>query len=75
MDIYSPLANRLGISKIKIELDDLSMKYLMPDVYKSLRQEVHTLRPGKEAFYGEGEKKKLPCIWKITILMQWLREE
>lgn len=57
MDIYSPLANRLGISKIKIELDDLSMRYLLPDVYKSLRQEVHTLRPGKEAFMEKVKKE------------------
>ncbi len=32
MDIYAPIAHRLGISKIKVELDDLSMKYLMPDL-------------------------------------------
>lgn len=57
MDIYSPLANRLGISKIKIELDDLSMRYLLSDVYKSLRQEVHTLRPGKEAFMEKVKKE------------------
>ena len=33
LDIYSPIASRLGISKIKVELDDLSLKYLKPDVY------------------------------------------
>ncbi len=36
MDIYAPIANRLGISKIKIELDDLSIKFLEPDIYKEL---------------------------------------
>ena len=33
MDIYAPIADRLGISKIKVELDDLALKYLEPDKY------------------------------------------
>ncbi len=57
MTSLKPLPNSLGISKIKIELDDLSMRYLLPDVYKSLRQEVHTLRPGKEAFMEKVKKE------------------
>lgn len=40
MDIYAPLAQRLGISKIKIELDDLSLQYLEPVVYKDLKEKV-----------------------------------
>lgn len=36
LDIYSPLANRMGIYKIKVELDDLSLKYLKPDIYKQI---------------------------------------
>jgi len=40
MDIYSPLAQRLGISKVKIELDDLSLKYLEPDAYLDLVEQV-----------------------------------
>ena len=36
MDIYAPIAQRLGISKIKIELDDLSLKYLEPEAYYDL---------------------------------------
>lgn len=50
MEIYAPLAHRLGISKIKVELDDLSMKYIMPDVYNDLVAQVNLNRPGREAF-------------------------
>ena len=50
MDIYAPIAHRLGISKIKIELDDLSMQYLYPDVYKSLSEEVSTRLSSGEEF-------------------------
>ncbi len=40
MEIYAPLAQRLGISKVKIELDDLSLKYLEPDAYYDLVEKV-----------------------------------
>ena len=45
MDIYAPSAQRLGISKIKIELDDLSLKYLEPESYYELVEKV-ALRKG-----------------------------
>ena len=50
MEIYSPLAHRLGISKIKKELDDLSLKYLKPDVYKQLSEDIKATRAEREAF-------------------------
>lgn len=42
MDIYAPIAQRLGISKIKIELDDLSLKYLEPEIYKDLTDKINS---------------------------------
>ncbi len=40
MDIYAPIAQRLGISKIKIELEDLSLKYLEPEAYYDLVEKI-----------------------------------
>ena len=40
MEIYAPLAQRLGISKIKIELDDLSLKYLKSEAYYDLVEKI-----------------------------------
>ena len=50
LDIYSPLAQRLGISKIKTELDDLALKYLEPEVYKELSEGIKATRAEREAF-------------------------
>ena len=50
MDIYAPIAMRLGISKIKVELDDLSLKYLKPDVYYDLVEKVALRKSAREAF-------------------------
>ncbi len=50
MEIYAPIAQRLGISKIKIELDDLSLKYLKPDVYYDLKQNIALRKTAREAF-------------------------
>lgn len=40
MEIYAPLAQRLGISKVKIELEDLSLKYLEPEAYYDLVEKI-----------------------------------
>ena len=50
MDIYAPLADRLGISKIKIELDDLCLKYLEPLVYEELTESLNIRKESREAF-------------------------
>ena len=53
MDIYSPIAHRLGISKVKVELDDLSLKYLEPEVYNDLSEKLDSLRVERETFIKE----------------------
>ena len=50
MDIYAPIAHRLGISKIKVELDDLSLKYLKPDVYQELSTAIASRKSEREKF-------------------------
>lgn len=50
MDIYAPIADRLGISKIKTELDDLSLKYLEPEVYYDLAEKIALRKGTREAF-------------------------
>ncbi len=50
MDIYAPIAHRLGISKIKVELDDLSLKYLEPEVYYDLAEKISLRKDAREAF-------------------------
>jgi GTP pyrophosphokinase len=50
MDIYAPIAHRLGISKIKVELDDLSLKYLEPEVYNDLASKIALQKDEREAF-------------------------
>ncbi|SEK29156.1 MULTISPECIES: RelA/SpoT family protein [unclassified Butyrivibrio] len=53
LDIYSPIAGRLGISKIKIELDDLSLKYLEPDIYYDLVKRVAQRKIEREKYVDE----------------------
>jgi GTP diphosphokinase / guanosine-3',5'-bis(diphosphate) 3'-diphosphatase len=50
MDIYAPLAGRLGMSKIKNELEDLAFQYLEPEVYKELTARVEEKRAWALAF-------------------------
>ncbi len=53
MDIYSPIAQRLGISKIKIELDDLCLKYLEPEAYYDLVEKVAVRKSAREEYIQE----------------------
>ena len=48
LDIFAPLANRLGVGKIKAELEDLSLKYLHPDKYYEIAQLVSQKKAERE---------------------------
>ncbi len=51
-EIYCPIAQRLGISRIKIELDDLSLKYLNPEAYYDLVEKVAVRKEIREEYIG-----------------------
>jgi guanosine-3',5'-bis(diphosphate) 3'-pyrophosphohydrolase len=48
LDIFAPLANRLGIGKIKVELEDLALRYLYPDKYYEIAQLVSQKKAERE---------------------------
>lgn len=53
LEIFAPLAHRLGISAIKWELEDLAFRYMEPEVYYDLQQQVKVRRSEREAMVNE----------------------
>ena len=52
LDIYAPLANRLGIGQLKWELEDLALRYLEPETYRELARLVEDRRTDRERYIG-----------------------
>ena len=50
MDIYAPLANRLGLYWLKVRLEDLSLRYMKPDVYRQIRDGVEQHQMAGQAY-------------------------
>src|SRR3972149_2797231 len=48
LDIFAPLANRLGIWQIKWELEDLAFRYVNPEKYKEIAEQLAERRPDRE---------------------------
>ena len=55
MDIYAPIANRLGISWVKVELEDLSFRYLYSELYFDLAKKISLKKQEREAFVEEAK--------------------
>ncbi len=53
LDVYAPIAHRLGMSKVRSELEELAFQYLDPDAFKRLKEEVEKRRISEEAFLEE----------------------
>ncbi len=53
LEIFAPLASRLGISKIKVELDNLALQYLQPEDYNKLVREIDMKKEAREDYIGE----------------------
>jgi GTP pyrophosphokinase len=53
LDIYAPLANRLGVWEIKWELEDLSFRFLNPDTYRQIARQIDEKRSERERFITE----------------------
>ena len=48
IDLYAPLANRLGIAWIKSELEDLSLRYINPDIYQDIKSKIAKKKKERE---------------------------
>ncbi|MCP4631834.1 MAG: bifunctional (p)ppGpp synthetase/guanosine-3',5'-bis(diphosphate) 3'-pyrophosphohydrolase [candidate division Zixibacteria bacterium] len=49
-DLYAPLAHRLGMARMKLELEDLALKYLNSDVYESIKKEIRLTQREREEY-------------------------
>jgi GTP pyrophosphokinase len=56
MEIYAPLANRLGIWQLKWELEDLAFRYLEPERYKQIAKQIQSKRTSRERYISQVER-------------------
>ena len=67
LEIYAPLAHRLGIHTIKWELEDLAFRYMEPDIYYNLVEQVKTKRREREAMIFEAMDEMRDSLAKANI--------
>ncbi len=67
MEIYAPIAHRLGMQKLKWELEDLSLRYLDPVGYGEIEQEMEQRRLLHEEFLGNAKKRIMERIGQENI--------
>ncbi|WP_018247739.1 RelA/SpoT family protein [Orenia marismortui] len=67
LEIYAPLAHRLGISTLKWELEDLSFRYLEPDRYYEVAKKIAKNRAEREAYIEEAIKRLNTKLTEVDI--------
>ena len=75
LDIYAPLADRLGISKIKTELEDLCLRYLDKDAYFDLADKIHRKQSEREADVEKIVRKYVRNVKKLTLSVQFMADQ
>ncbi|HLR81981.1 MAG TPA: bifunctional (p)ppGpp synthetase/guanosine-3',5'-bis(diphosphate) 3'-pyrophosphohydrolase [Paenalcaligenes sp.] len=70
MELYTPLANRLGIWQIKWEMEDLAFRFLEPDVYKDIARKLEERRVEREAFIKQVVNKLSTALEQAGIQAQ-----
>jgi GTP pyrophosphokinase len=67
LEIYAPIANRLGMGKIRSELEDLAFSYLEPEAYAEITHEIEIKRPANEEFLHQIREQVEQNLGKETI--------
>ncbi len=67
MEIYAPIAHRLGMQKLKWELEDLSLRYLDPVGYKEIEDELAARSSAHEEFLAAVQQRITQRMWEEGI--------
>ena len=67
MDIYAPLAHRLGMQKVKWELEDIALRYLDPENYNSIMDHLNSRKEQDEAFMNTIQEKITQRLTRVGI--------
>ena len=70
LEIFAPIANRLGIGQLKWELEDLSFRYLQPDTYRRIAKMLEEKREGRESYIKNVVEEIKSLLEKASITAQ-----
>ncbi len=70
LEIYAPMAGKLGMSSLKIELEDLSFKYLKPDIYTQIREHVDLKKEERSQYLDKIQSDLLRAASKSRLKIE-----